>query len=1035
MLNIPDVLVTNIREGNAVLVLGAGASFDATLPNGASVPSSRDLAVLLSKQFLGGKFKNEALSVVSEYAVSESSLTKVQDYIRGIFAPLEPASFHHLIARFRWHGLATTNFDQVIEKAYGNERERLQQVQPIISNSDSIQNLMIAPDSIPLLKLHGCVSQASNTKCPLILTIDQYVTHLSGRSRLFTNLEEWAYEKPLVFVGNSIQDTDLRGLLLRLAKLGEARNRYYAIAPDADDIIVRFWETKRITAIKATFKNFLETLDTCIPSHIRPLARLAQLPSRLPISRHFARNDIVLTETCRRFLTESAEYVAGLTAFDRVEPRTFYRGEDCGWAALEQDLDVRRKILDTILGDVVLMDEGRRHPLEYILVKGHAGSGKSIIMRRMAWDASREFGALCLFLKSHRVLDITSIQELLDVVKDRIYLFVDDAAEHVRELVNLAKAITRSGQRLTVVLGERVNEWNIYGSALESLIAEQYLVEYLEPQEIKSLLNLLEKHKALGTLENESKAARVAAFSDRAGRQLLVALHEATLGKSFEEIIEDEFSHIVPVAARDLYLTICVLNRLNVPVRAGLISRVHGIPFNLFKKVFFAPLEHVVKTEEDPRIRDYVYAARHPYIADMVFKRVLVHAADRLDKYLLALGGLNLSYSTDTRAFRQMIRGKVVNDLFPERGMADQVFRVAQDRGGEEAFALQQRAIYEMCREDTDFTVASELLNKAAEVAPHDISIKHSLAELNLHLADEARTPLEREQRLRDAGKIARSLRTERTGTEGAHAYHTLIKIATKRLAFLLEEGQTGLTQPDVTGAIRHAEEAVEDGLQRFPNDSYLLTAESTLAQLLQDSERALLAMRSAFQANPRNSYIAARLSRSYELAGNTSDARQTLERALEANPADCRLHLWLAKLIMRHFSEDAQVIEYHLKRSFIPEDSNYEAQLLYGRQLYSNGKIDDATKVFTQLKSARVPYSVRKTPSNPLPDRSTGRVRRVEATYCRFERDGSGDWIFADRRHVDPDLRARLQVGVRVSFSISFNFMGPIATEVYVVK
>src|SRR6266849_1593658 len=90
------------------------------------------------------------------------------------------------------------------------------------------------------------------------------------------------------------------------------------------------------------------------------------------------------------------------------------------------------------------------------------------------------------------------------------------------------------------------------------------------------------QHDALGTLTDASPERRRADFADRAGRQLLVALHEATLSKPFEEIIEDEFKNITPSEAQRIYLTICVLNRLNVPVRAGLVARVHGVPFEDF---------------------------------------------------------------------------------------------------------------------------------------------------------------------------------------------------------------------------------------------------------------------------------------------------------------------------------------------------------------------------------------------------------------------------------------------------------------------
>jgi tetratricopeptide (TPR) repeat protein len=1033
-LQIPDALVTNVREGKAVLVLGAGASIGAVGPAGAKPPSGRELAGLLSDKFLGGKFRTEPLGVVSEYAISETSLTTVQDYIRSIFLPFEPAVFHRLIPRFRWHGLATTNYDQVVEKAYDSEPQRLQRLQPVIQNGDSLQDLIRDPNSVPFLKLHGCISRIASAECPLILTIDQYVSHRQGRSRLFLQLEEWGYERPLVFAGQSVQDPDLRGILLQLASLGEARSRFYTVTPDADDITTRFWETKRISSLKGTFKEFLEELDRRIPAHVRPLAALLPDTAGFQIQLRFARPDFVLSDACRRFLSDGVDYVRGLTAFASADARAFYRGEDPGWAAMDQNLDVRRKVLDTILADVVLIDESSRpKSLECILIKGHAGAGKSVLLRRLAWDATRDYDALCLFLRAHAELDVASVQELLDAVNERVYLFVDDAAEHVRDVATLVKRVTASGQRLTIVLGERVNEWNVYGAGLESSITDEYLVEYLEGSEIEALLGLLERHRALGTLQNASKAERVAAFGERAGRQLLVALHEATLGKPFEEIIEDEYHHIVPIAARDLYLTICVLNRLNVPVRAGLVSRIHGIPFELFKEQFFRPLEHVVHTSEDRAIRDHVYAARHPYIADMVFRRVLVHADDRLVKYLRALEGLNLEYNTDLRAFRQMVRGKVVDELFPDRGMADRVFRAARDLAGDDAFVLQQMALYEMNRQGPDLTQATALLTKAASAAPHDMAIKHSQAELNLRLADDARTPLERDQRLREAGRIARALRTERARSDGAHAFTTLVKIAVKRLELLLEEGEGGGVSPDLTSAIREAEEALEEGLQRYPNDSFLLDAESKLAQLLKDSERALLAMKSAFHANPKSGYIAARLARILDSKGDKAGARETIERALEASPTDRRLHFFLAKLLMRQ-AGDEHLIEYHLQRSFISGDSNHEAQLLYGRQLYILGRHEDAKKVFQQLQRARVPFDVRMAPAYPLQSSMSGRVRRAEATYWLVEREGLGDWVLAHKRNIASATAQKMGIGARVSFKIAFNFAGAIATDVRLI-
>ena len=899
---------------------------------------------------------------------------------------------------------------------------------PIISNGDRIQDALRSPDNVLLLKLHGCISHTADEHCPLILTTDQYVQYKAGRARLFTMLQEWAYDRPLVFVGQSIQDPDLRAVLLELSSIGEKRARSYAVIPDADDVAARFWETKKLSLLKGTCQAFLETLDLEIPQPTRVLAGLLRVQEAHPIAERFKATDIVLSESCRGFLTNDVEYVRSATSA-RVDPKYFYRGLTGEWAAIEQNLDAPRKLADTILTDIVLA-EPTEHPetVEVVLIKGHAGAGKSVLLRRIAWDAAHEYNAITLFLLPQGTLVVAALRELLTATDERIYVFIDDALDKVKDIVSLVKGIGSEGKKLTIVLGERINEWNVGGGTVDPIVSEEYSIPYLEHSEIVALIDLLSRHRALGTLEAESPEARLDAFEQRAGRQLLVALHEATLGRPFEDIIKDEYDHIVPAEAQQMYLSICVLNRLNVPVRAGLVARLHDIPFNYFEQRFFKPLEHVVQTRHDSILRDYTYEARHSQIAEIVFQRALIDAENRLDKYLRCLRALNIDYATDEHAFRQMVRGRAVLDLFPSNEMASQVFKAARETVGDEPYLLQQMALYEMNRPSGGLSRAMDLLERAAAGAPYDFSIKHSRAELLLRLADVARTPLEKEQRLREASRIASSLRDDRSGRQdGSHAFHTIVKVGLKRLEDVLQEGENP-SEDVVSSAIRAVEDSLFDGLQRFPDDSYLLSSEAELAKLLKDSNRALSAMRSAFKTNPRNSIVAVRLAKSLEASGDVANARATLQTGLDNSPGDKRLHYALSKFLLRHEPQAAEQITYHLQRSFTDGDSNYDAQLRYARQLYIAGDIEDAKKRFRALAAAKVAPHVRGLMRYPLEGWFSGRIVRLEATYGFVVKDGIGDWVFVHRSDVNPDLWPSLRIGSRVRFQVAFRMQGPAA-------
>ena len=101
-MELPNFLQTQVREGRVVLVLGAGSSQDAAQTHGAKPPNSAELARLIADRFLGDRLPASPLSQTSEYAISESSLVEVQEFIRSIFESLEPATFHRLIPTFRW---------------------------------------------------------------------------------------------------------------------------------------------------------------------------------------------------------------------------------------------------------------------------------------------------------------------------------------------------------------------------------------------------------------------------------------------------------------------------------------------------------------------------------------------------------------------------------------------------------------------------------------------------------------------------------------------------------------------------------------------------------------------------------------------------------------------------------------------------------------------------------------------------------------------------------------------------------------------
>ncbi|MCM0753559.1 hypothetical protein DEA98_29025 (plasmid) [Brucella pseudogrignonensis] len=227
------------------------------------------------------------------------------------------------------------------------------------------------------------------------------------------------------------------------------------------------------------------------------------------------------------------------------------------------------------------------------MAKGPAGAGKTIALKRSAWEAATASNMLVVWFRPDGALRPEVFSELYELTGKTIYLFVDDVGLHVHELLALLRHARAAKLPLVVVGAERDSDWNTYCDPLESEFPGPELkVRYLSRKEIDGLLDLLEKHKCLGLLSNETRDERIRRFENVAERQLLVALHQLTQGRPFEDVLRLEHQRISPEQARQLYLDIATMHQYKVSARAGTISRISGISFRTIKRSFCTAAKH-----------------------------------------------------------------------------------------------------------------------------------------------------------------------------------------------------------------------------------------------------------------------------------------------------------------------------------------------------------------------------------------------------------------------------------------------------------
>jgi tetratricopeptide (TPR) repeat protein len=1029
-MDIPPILIDQIKDGRVLLFLGSGAAIGASHPDSINPPVGDGLSKLIADRFLGSDFYNRPLTQISELAISETDLLTVQSFVADLFKDFYPADFHKLIPKFTWKAIATSNYDLIVERAYGSVKDKSQELVVFKKNIERVEDKLKSPGSVCYFKLHGCITDINDPKIPLILTPDQYVTARKGRNRLFERIESLAYEYPLIFVGHSLSDLDIRAILLEISQIEEAKPRSYIVAPRMTPQEQRFWESRRFTCIKSTFSDFINQIDAVIEEPFRKLAAF-KIERGHPFFDDFCPSvDAKPSESLMTLLNRDTEYINKKYKSTKADPKAFYKGFIVDWSPIIDELDVRRSMTDNIISETILSnEEDRSETVELFLIKGHAGAGKSVLLKRIAWEAAGIFDKICMSVNPTGYPEYEPLFELYNICKQRIFLFIDPFCKFVDIITKFVIRARRDNLPLTIIGAERNNVWNSECEDLKSFLTDSYEVRYLSEKEIEKLIYLLTIHNSLGYLERLDHEERKETLAKRAGRQLLVALHEATLGKPFAEIVLDEYKSISSMAAKSLYLTVCIMHRLGIATRAGLISRVHSIPFRMFKEELFEPLEFIVFARKDRIIGDFMYQSRHSHIADLVFEKVLTNAQDRYDEYVRVISALDVSYNTDREAFIGLLKAKPLIELFNDPQMIRQIYNIGKERDSDNPFLMQQEAIFEMNSPGGSLDKASSILEKAHKMAPHIRSISHSLSELALKKAERASSSIEKNKYRQQAKTIAVQL-TQNSSIK-SHPIHTLLKIGIDELTDSIASDD----EPTLQRKIKEIEQELQKAIQLFPDDSFIFDAEARFSALIDKCPRAIESLKKAFSLNKRSGYIAIRLAKMHESQENITDAIQVLKDCLEANPSDKSVNYKLATLLGKNQLGTLNEIKFYLRRSFTEGDNNYTAQFWFARCLYIENDFEGARSIFNFLRGINLDIRIKREPrgivcENDQPVDYHGIIDTLEASYGFLLRDGHQDRIFTHKYH-SYEYWGNLTTHKRVIFNLAFNYRGPVAINI----
>ena len=566
------------------------------------------------------------------------------------------------------------------------------------------------------------------------------------------------------------------------------------------------------------------------------------------------------------------------------------------------------------------------------------------------------------------------MRPLIQALGTRIYLGVDDVADRVQELENFISAARRDKSDITILGCARLNEWSYKNQSHGLTFDISFDLQYLTTPEIDALLQKLELTGQLGILAQQTQTERRQAFIRRADRQLLVALREATEGKRFDQIIQDEYTAIPEETAQEAYLLVCCVYQAKVTMRAGVLRRLTGVSFEDFQEKILTPAERVIiEDEEDGEV---VYRARHPIVAQIVADYKIPDTVERLSIYRRIFESLDLGMTEDRLAYQRLSRSRELADSLMSYSLKASFYKACRDANPHDAIAAQHWAIAAM--EDRRFDTAQRQLKDARELDPRDRSIQHSWGMLALRqYENRSGTSWEPIHFANAEERFSDLIRRRPKDSVSYVSLATLYRTKARRVG----------DESDMVDWYSRALSVLEEG-ERWVYEPSTLAAEQGRAYdelgRLEDADKAF---QKALTDNPSNGSARYGYGRFLLRQGRTTELLTNLQKGLDIDPDDVRLrHLKGITLACVDAPQDAVMNE--LKAAAGPNMRNWRAGFDLAVYLYIKGQESQAEDVFTSLKELQLEEREKRRPRplaqfcDPETMRGSGRINSLRDTY-----------------------------------------------------
>jgi tetratricopeptide (TPR) repeat protein len=1013
---IPLGLRQALESGDCVLFVGAGIG-DHLLRDGKPTPDGTSLAEGLAQDFkITITAKPVKLAKVSQIVELRKGRLELETYLQKRLCGVRPDEVFRWIASVRWKAIYTTNYEDGIEQAYAQTARPPQTPVPIALTSELAT--FDRRFQVPVYYLHGKL--CGESKARIIITENDYAEFRKQRQMMFEILKAEFATSPFLYVGYSNQDPNWIMLLeeLRSEFYPSELPQSYRVSPSTDPLDEEILKSKNIDSISSDFGGFQKAAALALAGSKVPADALTKLQASVPaeLLPAFERNPASVAR-----LLNSWEYVNRANFAAKANTRDFYRGDKANWALLAKGIafqrDLEEELYDSLLDFATSPPKGPATRL----VLAPAGYGVTTFLRQLAVRLVNDRAGHVFMHKASTPLLQGDIEFAASLFPNECPFFIiDNPADNQADIYTSINRLRDISKQAMFLMGERLNEWRFARRGKGT--GREFTIEPLSDSEITRLLVCLEENGELNALEDLTPELRVVAIRKNYQNELLVTLREATEGKAFDAILEDEFRSIPSDLARRFYLVVCCFYQHGALIRDNLLADLVGQPLaEMYKATSEATAGVVIFEEIDPSYGHYAARARHRKIALVVWERCS-DVSEREAIILGALSRMNLNYRADAQAFESFVRSDRLIDSIRTLEGRIKFFEQACQKDPGSPYVRQHYA--RMLSRSNQYPLALSQIEEGLKLNPDLRVLHHTKGMILAELAMRTESREIARRRLAQSEEEFRLCISDTPRDEYAHQGLATLYVDWAKRTDDPAESADYFAKAEAVISIGLRQVRVRDGL-------WLVSAE--IQRMLGNAPERMKALEKA--ASSTDSVIAKYiLGRAYRENGNPRAAADLLKPVLEAHPDEFRICTEYALALEALGSPYPQCIAIlKLSTLYGYGDPRFVATL--GGMMFLNGDFSDAKEIFSNSfkrefpgpEASRINYRPKDATDRAKPLGFTGRVTTVKAGYA-FVTVAGYPSFYCPGSKIGTLV---LHNGLEVKFEPAFNAKGQIVDKI----